>query len=372
MFISNRKGSVLVIVIWILSLLSILAVSVSVITSAEIYFIKRYRNQATAYFIARAGILQAIAELELDKSLSAYDALNENWSNKPELFSNRKVGSGFFSLSYAYSPGLTTQDAEGQQTVITNTFYGMMDEERKININTASMSILQALFQERAGLTPSQTKEISDSIVDWRDQDDTRRENGAENGYYQSLPQSYSCKNNRFDVLEELILVKGMKPDIFYAVKDFITLYGDGKVNINTAPYPVLRALGSNNPASDSLANKIIRCRAGADGIEGTEDDGVFMQTSSIITALTTRESLTSSENALIKNLLVTNVFTVQSNYFRIISEGYFADIGNENTDSTNPDGFSEREPRTGKDKKNSKKITCIVHRNGKIVYWQE
>jgi len=353
MVFSDRKGSVLVIVIWILSILSILAVSVSIITSGEVYFIRRYRNQTTAYFIARAGILQAIAELELDKSLSAYDALNEGWSNKPELFRDKKVGSGFFSVSYEYASGLTTQTTEGEQTVITNTFYGMMDEERKININTAGMSILQALFQERAALMPSQAKEIADSIIDWRDKDNNRRENGAENGYYQSLPQPYSCKDNRFDSLEELILVKGIKPDIFYAIKDFISLYGDGKVNINTAPYPVLRALG----LSDSLSNKIIHCRAGGDGIEGTEDDEVFMKTSDIISILTTRESLTQSEIASINNLLITNAVTIESNYFRVISEGYLADIENENT---------------GNDRKNSKKITCIVHRNGKIVYWQE
>ena len=356
MVFSDRKGSVLVIVIWIIGILSILAVSVSVITSGEVYFIKRYRNQTTAYFIARAGILKAIAELELDKSLTpTYGALNSGWSNTPDLFRDKKVGSGFFSVSYEYASGLTTQSTEGEQTVITNTFYGMMDEERKININTASMPILQALFQERAGLTPSQTKEIADSIIDWRDKDNNRRENGAENEYYQSLPQAYSCKNSNFDVLEELILVKGIKPDIFYAVKDFITLYGDGKVNINTAPYPVLRALG----LSDSLSNKIIHCRAGGDGIEGTEDDEVFTKTSDNNSILTARESLTSSEIASINNLIITNAVTIQSNYFRIISEGYLADIDIENENAE-------------KDKKNSKKITCIVHRNGKIVYWQE
>lgn len=365
MVFSNREGSVLVIVIWILSILALLAVSIGVITSAQVYFIKRYRNQTTSYFIARAGILQAIAELERDKNLSAYDALKEDWSNNPELFCAKKVGSGFFSLSYEYSPGLTTQNAEGQQTVITNTFYGMMDEERKININTASMSILQTLFQENAGFTPSQAKEIADSIIDWRDQDNNRRENGAENGYYESLTQPYSCKNSNFDVLEELILIKGIKPDIFYAIKDFITLYGDGKVNINTAPCPVLRALG----LTDSLSNKIIRCRAGGDGIEGTEDDGVFMQTSDIVNTLTTKESLTTSEIASINNLIAANLVTVQSNYFRIISEGYLADIENENTEEGQP----ERPDLSGQTgKKNSKKITCIIHRNGKIVYWQE
>jgi len=346
----SKNGSVLIIVLWVIIILTILAVSISVVASSQVFLAKRYRNQAAAYFIARAGMALCLAELNRDKEANTYDALNEEWSNKAELFNDRPVGSGFLSLAYEYSNQLKTVSSEGESAV-TNTFYGMIDEERKININTASAAVLEALFQNQASLTPGQAKEIADSIVDWRDPDDTRRENGAETGYYLSLSSSYPCKNNKFDILEELILVKGMRPEIFQAVRDFITIYGDGRVNINTAPYPVLHALGP----SEILAEKIIRCRAGSDEVEGTEDDEVFTQPSAIISALNKKQTLTQEETNQINNLITTNAIGVKSTYFQIVSSGYLADIN------------------TGeKDLKNSKKITCIINRNGKIVFWQE
>jgi len=348
---SNMKqGSVLIIVLWIIIILTILAVSISVVASSQVFFTRQYRRQITEYFIARAGIALCLAELNRDKEANTYDALKEEWSNKTELFNERPVGNGFLTVSYEYSNYLTTFSSEGE-SVVTNTFYGMIDEERKININTASATVLQALFQNRVALAPAQAKEIADSIIDWRDNDENRRENGAENGYYQSLSSPYSCKNNKFDILEELILVKGMRPETFQAVKDFITVYGDGKVNINTAGKPVLCALGM----SDTLAEKVIRCRCGSDEIEGTEDDEVFTQPSAIISTLNKKQTLTQGETNQINNLITTNAIGVKSTYFQIVSSGYLADIS------------------TGEiDRKNSKKITCIINRNGKIMHWQE
>ncbi|MEK7309603.1 MAG: hypothetical protein AAB038_02150 [Planctomycetota bacterium] len=344
------RGSVLIIVLWVIIILTILAVSVSVVASSQVFSARRYRNQVTAYFIARSGIALCLAELNRDKETNTYDALKETWSNKAELFNDKPVGSGFLGVAYEYSNQIKTVSSEGESTV-TNTFYGMIDEERKININTASAAVLETLFQDRASLSPGQAKEIADSIVDWRDTDDTRRDNGAETGYYQSLSSPYPCKNNKFDILEEVILVKGMRPEIFQTVRDFITVYGDGRVNINTAPFPVLHALGP----SEILAEKIIRCRSGSDEIDGTEDDEVFTQPSAIISALNKKQTLTQEETNQINNLITTNAIGVKSTYFQIISSGYLADIN------------------TGeKDPKNSKRITCIITRNGKIVLWQE
>ena len=346
----SKNGSVLIIVLWIIIILTILAVSVSVVASSQGFFARRYRNQITTYFIARAGIALCLAELNRDKEINAYDTLNEEWSNNAVLFSDRPVGSGFLSVTYEYSNQLKTISSEGELT-ITNTFYGMIDEERKININTASATVLEALFQDQASLTPSQAKEIADSIIDWRDTDDVKRENGAEGAYYQSLPSPYPCKNARFDILEELMLIKGVRPESLQTIRDFITVYGDGRVNINTASYPVLHALG----VSEILAEKIIRCRTGSDEIEGTEDDEVFSQPSTIISTLNKKQTLTPEETNQINNLITTNAIGVKSTYFQIISIGYLADIN------------------TGeKDLKNSKKITCIINRNGKIVLWQE
>ncbi|MBI5778582.1 MAG: general secretion pathway protein GspK [Planctomycetes bacterium] len=350
MFLSLRNGSILIIVLWIIIILTILAVSISAVASAQVFFTRQYRRQAAEYFIARAGIAQCVAELNRDKEANTYDALNEGWSNNPELFNEKQVGNGFLTVSYEYSNYLTTLSSEGE-SVLTSTVCGMVDEERKININTASVTVLQALFQDRAALSSVQAKEIADSIIDWRDTDENRRENGAESSYYQGLSSPYSCKNNKFDIPEELMLIKGVRPEAFQSVKEFVTVYGDGKVNINTASSPVLKALGVDL----SLAEKIIRCRSGSDEIEGTEDDEVFTQPAAIISTLNKKQTITQGETNQINNLITTNAISVKSTYFQIISYGYLADIN------------------TGEvDRKNSKKITCIINRNGKIVYWRE
>ncbi|MDI6732582.1 MAG: type II secretion system protein GspK [Planctomycetota bacterium] len=347
--ITASSGGVLVLVLWVITSLTILMVSISILSSSQVSFAKYYRNRTILYFIARAGINRAIAKLDQDKEQKTFDALKEEWSNKPEMFNRIPVGQGFVTVSYDYSNFMKESTSEGSK-VITTTFYGLIDEERKININSAKATFLQSLFQERCGFSPAQAKEVADSIIDWRDEDDERRESGAENTYYQSLPHSYQCKNGKFDLLEELILVKGVTPQSFQEVKDFITIFGDGKININTASYPVLHALG----LSDTLIGKIISCRSGSDEIEGTEDDEVFTQLATIIPTLNKKGSLSPSEVSQINNLIATNAITIKSNYFQVISHGYLADINDE----------------TGN--KNSRKIICIIDRNGKIGYWRE
>ena len=134
-------GSVLIIVLWVIIILTILAVSVSVVASSQVFSARRYRNQVTAYFIARSGIALCLAELNRDKEANTYDALKEEWGNKAELFNKKPVGSGFLGVAYEYSNQIKTVSSEGESTV-TNTFYGMIDEERKININAASAAVL--------------------------------------------------------------------------------------------------------------------------------------------------------------------------------------------------------------------------------------
>jgi general secretion pathway protein K len=85
---------------------------------------------------------------------------------------------------------------------------------------------------------------IAASIVDWRDPDDKPLENGAETGYYTELEHPYSCKNADFQVLDELLQVRGMTTEIFGKMKGRLTVYGLGAVNINTADAAVLRCIG--------------------------------------------------------------------------------------------------------------------------------
>jgi hypothetical protein len=68
---------------------------------------------------------------------------------------------------------------------------------------------------------PGMTEDIADSIIDWRDTDEipTGTGLGAESDYYLALSEPYYAKNQPFEAVEELLLVKGI---------DKTYLYGDG------------------------------------------------------------------------------------------------------------------------------------------------
>lgn len=89
------------------------------------------------------------------------------------------------------------------------------------------------------------------AIIDWTDSDDKvthlpfiKYENsGAESAYYGNLETPYKCNNAQFEATEELLLVKGITQDVFERIRDYVTVYGDGKININCASKRVIESL---------------------------------------------------------------------------------------------------------------------------------
>ena len=87
-------------------------------------------------------------------------------------------------------------------------FYKLVDEASKLNLNTATLDMLQML--------PRMTPELAAAIVDWRDADDTVTTGGAESETYGRRNPPYLCKNAKFDTLEELHLVAGADREILF------------------------------------------------------------------------------------------------------------------------------------------------------------
>ncbi len=121
------------------------------------------------------------------------------------------------------------------------------------------------------------------AAVDWRDSDAaaTNAPSATEESEY-----SYRCKNFFFESPEELLLLKGMTPEIYSKVKNYVTVFpqDDSRlmINMNTAPEIVIRALARSKAGfqtntelsdADSMAAKIISYRRGEDGQEYTSDD---------------------------------------------------------------------------------------------------
>ena len=167
-------------------------------------------------------------------------------------------------------------------------------------------------------MLPLSTDEIVDAIIDWRDEDSKRETEGAESTYYEDLEPPYSAKNAAFEKIEELLLVKGVSEDLLYAWKPYITIYGEGKININTANSHTLSYLDID----ETLIDQIIEYRAGPDMIEGTEDDLFFSDEGSIAKNLFEYEPLLPHEANQLINLVSKKLLGVQSKYFRIEALG--------------------------------------------------
>jgi type II secretory pathway component PulK len=319
----------------VLCLLSTFAVVLGYGVRQKLGLVNTLEVRDKLHYVAKAGVKKAIAELK-NTSVKTYDTFRDEWSNNPAAFSNISVGDGQASVSYEYFD----DNAKAARTL-----YGLIDEERKININKADPQTLERLFRIVLKMEEPEAQELSASIVDWRDSDEgsANASTGAEDSYYMNLQYPYEAKDADFEVLEELLLVKGMNDNVFEKVKDYITVYGDGKVNINTASASVLAALG----LSDDILDKLLSYRSGEDKELGTPDDNVFDTSSNIVPVLSQAFHLSDSQVAQLSSVAAKSLGTSSSN-FMIKSIGRLLN------------------------RKAALEVTCVTDRQGKILYWQE
>jgi len=144
--------------------------------------------------------------------------------------------------------------------------YSLIDEESKINVNTVTQEVLR----EFSLIDDDLAIEISESGL------------------------------KPFGVKEELLMLEGITEEIYDEIKEYITVNGSGKININTATDLVLEGFGLD----DSLINIIMLFRKGADDQYGTEDDGVFDSRGSIVTTLSTYYGLSESQELQLNRIL--------------------------------------------------------------------
>jgi DNA uptake protein ComE-like DNA-binding protein len=90
-------------------------------------------------------------------------------------------------------------------------------ESSRININTANDFEIREKIRKILGEDrQDEADQLADAILDWRDKDTLIRNNGAEAGYYKDQDLPYAPSNGPFKVLTELLLVKGMSPELFW------------------------------------------------------------------------------------------------------------------------------------------------------------
>ena len=244
----SPRGIALLIILWVTTVLTVMAFSFTVMTRAESYGTLAFKEEMTKKLLADAGIERGIMEV-------IYRSINR---------SQTVVLEGMEAWKPDGTPHTVDTGDGGYAARI-------IDESGKISLNgltDASGIVLKKLLINR-GIASEHADIIVDSILDWKDVDDLHRLNGAESDYYLSLAKPYKARNQDFETLEELILVKGITPEILYGTDSrsgiipFLTVHGKtGKVNINAAPKEVLDALPGMDAAA---AERIIAFRSSSE-----------------------------------------------------------------------------------------------------------
>lgn len=260
---------------WILAILMLLAASLVYRARMEI----KLSSISSKRIKSREMAINAIEEIVriLREDNNSYDSLNENWA-----------------LSHG----------EGDID------YHIFDEERKINLNVSSKEVISAI--------PGIGDDIADAVIDWRDEDDVPLPQGAEDIYYMNLTPPYHCKDSPIESMEEMLLIKGITPQVVQAISPLTTIYGHGRLNINTAPEEVLKIFFSALEYPASLADRIIFYRQGLDGVEGTDDDNIFEEVSTIKDNLL-EYGLTPDEEISIEDMTARSIIDVSSSCYRAI-----------------------------------------------------
>jgi len=332
----SRAGSVLVLAVWALFFLGALAVAVGTHVSSNIRVAVAVRHRTRAYALARAGV--DLAAVHVAANTNRWDGLTEEcWNCDRDLFRrNATLGEGVFSVCF------NELEPDGEVTTI----HGLAGEERKVNLNGARIrDLLAALVETVGGKKRSQADRIAEAIVAWREAvDDELLTRDKETEYYAALERSYPCHHGNFEVLHELLLVRGVDVGLYAKIAPYLTLYGSGKINANTASPEVLRAAvvsrGVRGTNAEVLVGDLLRVRPQQkilDFYEKLSDKGKRHFSS------------------------VKNILTVRSNCFYGEAYGYVA--------------AAEEAQRGGGRSvsgKAERRIAFVVDKDGNILYWHE
>lgn len=307
---ASRRGVALVIVLGSLAILAVMLTEFQDETSADLGHALSERDGIRAEFAAKSAVnlsrLLIATEPTIRKAVAPImSALLQSapqipvWSYTDEVLGafndgegrRRFAAMGGFDLSEGKNLGMDGAGFEVQ----------VVDEDSKLNLNMAAgqnMFAEQRLSGLLLGLTGGQQydslfserdrrgnfhtrQQICSAIIDWIDSNadaapcDVSGQNihaGSEDSYYQMLDRPYERKNAAFDSLEELHLVRGVGDDFWATFLDpdpyrpearVVTVWGQGKINVNTAnPQTVLSLVAAySTPESPLLTDPEVQTR---------------------------------------------------------------------------------------------------------------
>jgi general secretion pathway protein K len=209
---AGQRGIALVLVLWGLVLIAIIAAGVASTTRTEATLARNGADNARARAMAEAGVQRAV--------LALLDTRAE------------------YSWSADGTPYTFTLDEGDGEVAIT-----IFDERGKVDLNAGSNELLRAVFVG-VGVDDDTADSLVDAVVDFRDKDDLRRLNGAEDRDYRAAGLGHEAKDAPFEAVDELRQVLGMTRAHYRRLAPMLTVHsGRDGIDPLRAPRALLLAL---------------------------------------------------------------------------------------------------------------------------------
>jgi general secretion pathway protein K len=262
----SRRGGALLAVLWLSVALSAIAYSVATSVRGEIERTSTLSESVRSYFLATGAFERALLYIE------------QGPGHRNPNGSVRYFEPGTPRMEFQFPTGVATVE--------------IIPESSKLSVNdTRPEDFLRLLVA--LGAEPPRAQEITGAIVDWR----TPAAGGFSmfDQYYLSMAPSFRARHSSVEETEELLLVKGMTPDLFYGsvvrdadgrlqpragLRDCVSVYGSpGPVDVNTARPELLIALGVPPPTVAAIVQRrhVLPFRSPQQIVEFTQGGGPWM-----------------------------------------------------------------------------------------------
>lgn len=206
----KQSGVAIILVLWVTVLLTVIASSFALSARIEGVQAKMVFDTTKARYLAEAGLHRAVYELR-----------------NPDPESRWMADGRSYEMDFA--------DAKIEIKIT--------DETGKIDINLANEELLTGLFAS-LGMSEDEAMTLAQRVIDWRDNDNIKGLDGAEDDDYEAEGFAYGAKDALFDTVPELQQVMGISYEMYRQLEKAITVYsGSRNINIAYASEQALMAL---------------------------------------------------------------------------------------------------------------------------------
>ena len=356
----KRNGVALLVAITTMAMLTVLISEITYVSRMRFMTAHHQKDRVQAYWLAKSGvniymlILAANKQLGKNSMIEQFGLGDSLWQMIPTL------NTGLMRMLFASQPGNDLEDGDIDQFKEQGTvseavaeqsreggvfnnrnfldFHGdfsaeIQDNESKIDISQLSSETMalqesptaQRLYALMGGEENDQwflernldRWELIGNIRDWVDQDNLRSSGlgGYEDSLYDRLDTPYLTKNAKFDSFEELRLVAGWESTLYERYKDQLTIWSNGKFNLNSFDEDMHKAMiraAAISPPTDSTLEMCLNS-GGEDGILSMWDVTTFSNARQYADFIQTNCGIELDSSKLSNITKTSQVFTITS-----------------------------------------------------------